>query len=249
MQDVEKVIKRSRRYLFVDGVTELQLGSFFFLQGLFYLGSEGTSAIINSIYSIQTTQAELLNSRLSLLRYCFTFLLSLSYGCLLTIIVQNIKPLRERFVYPRIGYFAPREATPKQQGKWFFFFILIFAAILFSPAIIFMIIYIFAPQVAVSIASQLSKIPINNNIISLVGHLLLTSLFVYMGGKFSLSRFYILAALSTLLSVVLFQSRISTTTNMGTALYFTLMGLAVMISGGFTFRNLLRQNPIPPEEV
>ena len=247
MQDVEKVIKRSRRYWYVDGITELQIGSFFFLQGLFYLGSEGTNALIDSINSIQTTQAVLLNSRLSLLRYCFTLSLGLSYGCLLTIIWQNIKPLRERFVHPRIGYFAQREPPPKQQVKGFFYFMLIFAVILFSSTIIFMIIYIFAPQVAMSLGSQLSRIPINSNIISLVGCLLLTSLFVYTGLKFSLSRLYILAALSTLLSIVLFQSRINGL--MGLALYLTLMGVAFMISGGFTFRNFLRQNPLLQEEL
>lgn len=247
MQDVEKVIKRSRRYWYVDGITELQSGSFFFLQGLFYLGFHGTDAIIDSINSIQTTQAVLLSSRLSLLRYCFTFLLSLSYGCLLTIIVQNIKPLRERFVYPRIGYFALREATPKQQVKGLFFFILILAVILFSPALIFMIIYIFSPQVAMSLGSQISKIPINNNIISLVGNLFLTSLFVYTGLRFSLSRFYILAALSTLLSIVLFQFRIKE--GISLFLYLPLMGLAVIISGALTFRNFLRQYPLPKEEL
>jgi hypothetical protein len=69
--------------------------------------------------------------------------------------------------------------------------------------------------------------------------------FLYPAIGLGVTRFYILTALSVLLSIVLFQVKIMN----GIQLYMALMGVALMISGGFTFRNFVRQNPLPKEEV
>ena len=75
--------------------------------------------------------------------------------------------------------------------------------------------------------------------------LLCTFMFLYPAVILTQNRYYILTALSTVLLVVLFQAKIEN----GMTLYMTLMGVALMISGGFTFRNFVRQNPLPKEEV
>ena len=56
MQDIETVIKRSRRYWYVDGITELYMGSISLLAGLFYLGFEGINALV--LFLFVPTSAE-----------------------------------------------------------------------------------------------------------------------------------------------------------------------------------------------
>jgi hypothetical protein len=78
-----------------------------------------------------------------------------------------------------------------------------------------------------------------------VGCLFFSFLYLYPAVSSALTRFYILTALSVLLIIVLFQVKIMN----GIQLYIALMGVALMISGGFTFRNFVRQNPLPQEEL
>jgi hypothetical protein len=77
--------------------------------------------------------------------------------------------------------------------------------------------------------------------------LLWTFISLYTAVILAQTRYYILTAVSTLLVIVLSQAIISE--SMALTLYVILMGVALMVSGGFTFRNFLRQNPLPKEEV
>jgi hypothetical protein len=68
--------------------------------------------------------------------------------------------------------------------------------------------------------------------------------FVTLRGKSSGGiRFYILGAFSILLGVGLALSGLSQTSSL--ALFFVLLGIAVMVSGGLVLRRYLSKNPLP----
>jgi len=75
--------------------------------------------------------------------------------------------------------------------------------------------------------------------------LLFSGLWVIVGWKISLPRFYLIAAVSLLVGAGLFFNGVGG--NFGLALLLGAMGLVLCISGGLTLRHYLRQNPVPQE--
>lgn len=232
MKDLEVVIKRSRQYWYVDGITELYMGSISLLAGLFYVSLEGINALIGFLFLPTQEEPFLFDPSLlvtGLMSYMIIFFLFVG----LTIFLQGraIK-FRESFTYPRIGYLAPR--TSKFAPNLILATIFIGIQLLLAYQFITPLIAIIAPD-------------ISTNMILLVGCLCFSCLYLYPAVNSALTRFYVLSAISTLLSIVLFQT--STRTGMNMILYTTLMGVALLISGGFTFRHFSRQNPLPQEEL
>jgi hypothetical protein len=136
---------------------------------------------------------------------------------------QGAIALKERFTYPRVGYVTPHILPLHQR---------LMMGILSGAG--FILINRLAPHISKSLPPEFLYL-------SLLG----TFLFLYPAVILTQNRYYILTALSTLLLVVLFQAKIEN----GRTIYMTLMGVALIISGGFTFRNFLRQNPLPKDEL
>jgi hypothetical protein len=232
MQDVEKVIKRSRRYWYVDGITELYMGSISLLAGLFYLSLEGINALVKFLF-VPTQAVPLFFYSPWVVAVLFSYIILLMSFVYLTLFLQQrATKFRESFTYPRIGYLAPR--TSKRAPN------LILATIFIGAQLLLAYMFI-TPLVA------LISVYMSLNMFLFVGCLFFSFLYLYPAVNSALTRFYILSAVSTLLSIVLFQTSISPGMNM--VLYTTLMGVALLISGGFTFRNFSRKNPLPKEEV
>jgi hypothetical protein len=226
-QEIMEVIKRSPRYWFLDGFLDLNIGSIWLLSGLIQLGGDGISALTSPLYRSTPSQPSLLTPpQILLLQNCLILILGFLLSYLLLIFMRRLIRLRERFSYPRIAYIESRTPAPQPQLKTFK---LIGIACAFLPLVIFLIMLAFSPL----------------NIAILVMCLSFSFVFLLPAVSLGVTRFYILTALSVLLTIVLFQVKIMN----GIQLYMALMGVALMISGRFTFQNFLRQNPLPQEEV
>ena len=80
----------------------------------------------------------------------------------------------------------------------------------------------------------------------LVSGLLVGVIFIALRGKSSgLKRFYVLGGMAILLGIVLAFSGLSQAYNLG--LFYGLLGIATIISGGLVMRHYLQENPLPPE--
>jgi hypothetical protein len=75
--------------------------------------------------------------------------------------------------------------------------------------------------------------------------LLFSGLWVIIGWKVALPRFYLIAIISFLAGTGLFINGIGS--YLGWALSLGVMGTALLFSGGITLGNYLRQNPAPRE--
>ena len=82
---------------------------------------------------------------------------------------------------------------------------------------------------------------------ALVSGLLVGVIFIALRGKSSgLKRFYLLGGLAILLGTALSFSGLSQAYNLG--LFYGLLGIAVLISGGLVMRRYLLENPLPSEQ-
>ncbi len=75
----------------------------------------------------------------------------------------------------------------------------------------------------------------------------LAMLFSFMAHRFELARYYVLAAISVLAGVVIVAARLGDV--LGTAVYLTVMFLALLTSGLITLRHYLRQTQPYQEEA
>ena len=232
MKDIERVIQRSRRYRYVDGVADLYLGSLFFLSGLYRLIIDGLLALVHPL-SMKAYMKETANPLLSLLvawlPICSSVILLFVFFYLMKMITRRAIALKECFTYPRIGYVEPRIPPLHQR-------LMIGSLWGAGVGLVPILVSTFAPQVSKSIYLDLVLVS-----------LLWTFICLYAGVILAQTRYYILTAVSTLLVIVLSQAIISE--SMALTLYVILMGVALIISGGFTFRNFLRQNPLPKDEL
>ena len=228
MKDIERVIQRSRRYRYVDGVADLYLGSLFFLSGLYRLIIAGLLALVHPLYMKETANPPLL-LLLAWLPICSSVILLFVFFYLMKMITRRAIALKECFTYPRIGYVEPRIPPLHQR-------LMIGSLWGAGVGLVPMLVSTFAPQVSKSIYLNLVLVS-----------LLWTFISLYAGVILAQTRYYILTAVSTLLVIVLSQAIISE--SMALTLYVILMGVALLVSGGFTFRNFLRQNPLPKDEL
>ncbi len=81
---------------------------------------------------------------------------------------------------------------------------------------------------------------------ALITGLLVGVIFIALRGRSSgLKRFYALGGLAIVLGVALSFSELSQAYNLG--LFYGLLGIAIMISGGLVLRRYLSENPLPLE--
>ncbi|MCB9418939.1 MAG: hypothetical protein H6667_04005 [Ardenticatenaceae bacterium] len=135
-----------------------------------------------------------------------------------TLFVQKIIPsLKERFVHPRTGKVVYRQEKPqKETGRWLLYAVL---AVL--------VVTLFLPE--------------RFNQMALMEGALLGAIFIYLGHRVSLSRFYWLGGAAILVgvaAVLLFNNDIS-----GSAFTFGSTGLVLLVSGLIVLTRYLRRNP------
>ena len=134
-----------------------------------------------------------------------------------------IRWLKERLTYPRTGYVSFRQ--PKKSRRA----ITMIVALIVSAAVVWILMLL---------PGSLDWIPL------IEGAAVGTFLF-YQGQSFNLTRFYILATLAAALGVGLSLAGIGNLVGMG--LFFIVMSLAILFSGGLTLHNYIEQAPPPME--
>jgi len=137
-----------------------------------------------------------------------------------------VNTLKARLTYPRTGYVEYRvnEKSLKTR-RW----VVAGVAMIIAIASIVLVDYIRSLDT-----------------MALISGLLVGVIFIALRGKSSgLKRFYFLGGLAIVLGTALSFSGLSQAYNLG--LFYGLLGLAILISGGLVLRRYLNENPMPAE--
>jgi hypothetical protein len=138
-----------------------------------------------------------------------------------------VNTLKIRLTYPRTGYVEYR--VNEQETKRRRYVVMAIAMMI-----------AFASIVVVKYIRGLDSMV-------LVTGILVGVVFIALRGKSSgLTRFYILGGFSFLLGIGLSFSGLPEAYNL--ALFYSLLGIVIMISGGLTLRRYLLENPFPAED-
>lgn len=137
-----------------------------------------------------------------------------------------VNTLKARLTYPRTGYVEYRlnekESTVRR-------YVIVGVAMVIAITSIVLIDYIR-----------------DLDAMALVTGLLVGLIFIALRGKSSgLKRFYLLGVMAIVLGVALSFSSLSQAYNLG--LFYGLLGIAIVISGGLVLRRYLSENPMPAE--
>jgi hypothetical protein len=132
-----------------------------------------------------------------------------------------IRKLKERLTYPRTGYVAYH--TPAKKRRW------LTAIVAFGMAML--------------VAALFASTPASMRWIPVISGLLIGAYWLYYGHKIGLVRFYVLAAISAVIGAAIAFAGMQERT--GLPLYYTVMGLVLLVSGGLTLWSYLRQAPQP----
>jgi hypothetical protein len=133
--------------------------------------------------------------------------------------------LKERLTYPRTGYVAYRQ--PSKKRRW------LTLALVFGMAMLVSALFASAP-------ASLAWIPA-------VSGLLIGAYWIYQGHRMGVLRFYTLGAFSAIAGTAITLAGLGVVN--GLPLYYAVMGLALMVSGGLTLRSYLRREPVHPDEL
>lgn len=131
--------------------------------------------------------------------------------------------LKERVTYPRTGYVAYR-TKEGDRGRW----------IVIASVLVLGLLLAFAPV-------WVSQIP-------LVEGVIMCTIFVYLGFRFGVIRFYLLAICTAVISMAA-SVVIGISDELGSAVVFGAVGLVMMVSGGITLWVYLRRTQPPEKEV
>lgn len=134
-----------------------------------------------------------------------------------------IRRLKERLTYPRTGYVSFRKPKKSRRALTMVVTLIVSAAVVW---------------ILMLLPGSLDWIPLIEGVA--VG----TFLF-YQGYSFELTRFHILALVAAALGAGLSVAGIGNLVGMG--IFFILMGIAVLFSGGVTLNNYIDQAPPPME--
>jgi hypothetical protein len=207
--------KRVLQFQHIDGTYELTFGGAFLLMGIgFYL----------------LGQITLPDSFVSRNIIPFAPLAAFVIGAIL--IDYAIQRFRTRVTYLRSGYITYKKPQPLKRSMRLFIWIGIPVLIVILNALLFL---------------NRSKLPsLNQDYFSLLmlgfSSFLFSGLWVIIGWKVALPRFYLIAIISFLTGIGLFINGIGG--YLGWALFLGVTGAALIISGGITLWRYLRQNPI-----
>ena len=207
MPDIDKIAKRTGRYLYEDGIGEMFYGAVFMLIGLLFFVEAALTPSIPSFSAVG--------------------LVVLVVGGYL--LGRWLVPaLKRRLTFPRTGFVAYRRLSAGR--RWM---VIGIAALVASSV---------AGVAGLALAARpagLDWIPLGNGLV--VGGLLL-----YLGVRFDLRRFQLLAGFSGLAGAAASLAAIGAA--LATAAYFAAMGLALSVCGALALRAYLRRAPRPEEQ-
>ncbi len=137
-----------------------------------------------------------------------------------------INALKTRVTYPRTGYveYQVEEGAIKSRRIW----VMLLAFAISALTMIFVRLFEFF-----------------DSIVAVTGVAVGLILVVLRAKSARLARFYVLGAVSVLLGLGLSVSGLPNAYSLG--LFYGLMGLCFMVSGGLTLRRYLAENPLPAE--
>lgn len=144
-----------------------------------------------------------------------SFVLIIAGGGLLAGRVVN--EIKTRLTYPRTGYVAYRQARGSQR---------LFLALI-------------AMLMASLITMLIASTPASRAWIPALTGFIIGAMWLFAGYKIGITRFYLLAAVSSLLGAGI--SLVGLGEILGAAVFYGLMSLAMIISGGLTLGSYLRQ--------
>ena len=137
-----------------------------------------------------------------------------------------INSLKTRLTYPRTGYVEYRDSKRDTGRKRILVFILAFTI----------------SALTIAFAGIFKSF---NSIVAVTGFIVGMILVLLRGKASGLYRFYALGAISLLLGFAISATDLSEGYALG--LYYGLMGVCFLISGGLTLTHYLHKNPIPAE--
>jgi hypothetical protein len=135
-----------------------------------------------------------------------------------------INTLKTRLTYPRTGYVEYQ--VDEQKMKFRRVWVMILAFVISALTMVFVRLF-----------------QAFDSIVAVTGVAVGLILVILRAKSAGLSRFYILGAISIALGLALSMSELSNGYNLG--LFYGLMGLCFMLSGGWTLRRYLEANPLP----
>ena len=206
--DIDKVIQRTHRYWYEDGLAEIATGCIFVVGGLFLsmMCFARPGSPLACIIAIG-------------------FLGLFAFGGLA--VSRVVKALKNRVTYPRTGYVSYRRPESNRRRR---------------PIVAGL-------GIALGMLSiVLSKVHALAWLVSMpmVEGLIVGGILLYLGYRLGLTRFYVLAFLSTLIGVVASLGGLGNA--LGSAAYFGALGVAQTVSGLFTLRAYLSKTKPPVEE-
>lgn len=139
-----------------------------------------------------------------------------------------INQLKARLTYPRTGYVEYRVKDKNNMRRRIIAFAIAMGVAMF----------------AIVITRSVTKI---DSLVAVTGLLVSVILLFNQGWAHGVARFYVLSAIALILGIVLSVSGLARGYNLG--IFYGLMGLVFVISGGLTLRHYLRENPIPVEDT
>ena len=139
-----------------------------------------------------------------------------------------IKALKSRLTYPRTGYVEYHENPQGKNRRR------ILVALVAGMVTAFSLVFV----------KKLT--PLLNLTLALTGILVGAILIFLQGRKAGLERFYVLGGISIVLGVALSLSGLPE--GYGLGLFYSVMGLAYLVSGGIVLRRYLLENPLPAED-
>ncbi len=137
-----------------------------------------------------------------------------------------INSLKTRLTYPRTGYVEYR-ANKKDIGR--------------KRVLVFILAFTISALTIAFVGIFKSF----NSVVAVTGFIVGVILVLLRGKASGLFRFYVLGAVSLLLGLALSASGLSEGYALG--LYYGLMGVCFLISGGLTLTHYLHENPLPVE--
>jgi hypothetical protein len=200
MPDIHNLRRRTLQYWHIDGLTEIAFGAILLVLGAYFFAQ--------SILPPGTLLYQVLDM-------AFVLLL-VSSGLLAG---RFVSLLKNRLTYPRTGYVAYPEKSPRY--RWL-------GGIL-------------AAAIGFLVAGLISTAPASLAWMPTISALILSAVLCFLGFRFGLLRFFVLGILILAAGISLALAGIGDIRGM--AIFYTLSGLAVLISGGLTLLAYLRSHP------
>lgn len=224
LQDVNRAIRQTKRYWYEDGLVEVATGCLFLL-GVAIL-------LVNSMIIFPAVSA---SSIAALVVGCLLFVAMIVVGGQGNRIYDAIQILKDRLVYPRTGYVEYAVPEPPKRSPLVGILVIFFVSG-FTAAILGILLTLASS--AFKISDWLMSMPMAESFMTCI-------MVAILGYRMRIVRFYLMGAFALFAGVVAALPNAGDA--VGTAIYFAIMGIALIISGLIALLVYLRR-PAPTEE-